>query len=178
MSEANIILTTFRFDVQLQFGTAAAGSSRPPRTDTGDVRLGFQEVSGLELEMDAPELVEGGRNDGVIRRAGRVKSPTLVLKRGMFVEERTSTACLDFWIWIQGVMNGELPVRRCDGSVSLKANGKDGRTPTPMCVWVFERGLPLKVKGPDLNAKTGEIAIEELHIAHQGLRMNIGGPAT
>ena len=37
--------------------------------------------------------------------------------------------------------------------------------------WLFERGLPAKVTGPQLNAKTGEIAIEELHIAHEGLRL-------
>lgn len=175
MSDATVILTGFRFDVQLQFGPSPAGAAPAPRGDAGDVRLGFQEVSGLELEMDAPELVEGGRNDGVIRRAGRVKSPTLVLKRGMFVEEGTGVACLDFWTWIQGVAAGELPVRRCDGSISLKASGGEDGASTPMCTWVFERGLPLKVKGPDLNARTGEIAIEELHIAHQALRMSIGG---
>ena len=37
--------------------------------------------------------------------------------------------------------------------------------------WVFDRGLPMKIRGPELNAKTGEVAIEELHIAHEGLRL-------
>jgi hypothetical protein len=36
---------------------------------------------------------------------------------------------------------------------------------------VFERGLPARIAGPQLNAKTGEVAIEELHIAHEGLRL-------
>ena len=40
-----------------------------------------------------------------------------------------------------------------------------------MARWVFDRGLPSKVTGPSLNAKTGEIAIEELHIVHEGLRL-------
>jgi hypothetical protein len=31
--------------------------------------------------------------------------------------------------------------------------------------------LPVKVSGPSLNAKTGEVAIEELDIAHEGLRL-------
>jgi hypothetical protein len=31
--------------------------------------------------------------------------------------------------------------------------------------------LPAKIRGPQLNAKTGEIAIEELTIAHEGLRL-------
>ena len=42
--------------------------------------------------------------------------------------------------------------------------------------WTYERGLPAKISGPQLNAKTGEIAIEELHIAHEGLRLvPVGG---
>lgn len=171
MSGPGIILTAFRFDVGLRFTPGAEAGSAPPRGDAGDLRLGFQEVTGLELEMDSPELVEGGRNDGVIRRAGRVKSPVLVLKRGMFLENET--ACLDFWAWIQGIMEGELPVRRCSGEVTLKATPPGATDPRPVCTWIFERGLPLKVRGPDLNARTGEVAIEELHIAHQGLRMNI-----
>src|SRR6185295_1376582 len=44
----------------------------------------FQECSGLEVEMDVQEYLEGGRNDGVIRRVGRAKYQNLVLKRGMF----------------------------------------------------------------------------------------------
>ena len=40
--------------------------------------------------------------------------------------------------------------------------------------WSFERGLPLKVVGPSLNARTGDIAVEELHIAHEGLRLRSG----
>ena len=40
--------------------------------------------------------------------------------------------------------------------------------------WTFDRGLPIKVIGPTLNAKTGDIAIEELHIAHEGLRLEAG----
>jgi phage tail-like protein len=174
MSAPGLILTTFRFDVALSFGP---GGGDVPRGDATDVRLGFQEVGGLELEMDAPELVEGGRNDGVVRRAGRIKSPSLVLKRGMFYDDRAGGAALDFWTWIQGIMEGALPVRRCDGSVTLKATPPGKTAPEPVCTWAFERGLPLKVKGPDLNARTGEVAIEELHIAHQGLRMLLKGRA-
>jgi phage tail-like protein len=37
--------------------------------------------------------------------------------------------------------------------------------------WTFFRGLPAKVSGPQLNARTGEIALEELHISHEGLRL-------
>jgi len=42
---------------------------------------------------------------------------------------------------------------------------------TVRATWMFDRGLPAKIRGPELNAKTGEIAIEELTIAHEGLRL-------
>lgn len=174
MSAPGLILTAFRFEVALSF---APGAGAMPRGDARDVRLGFQEVGGLELEMDAPELVEGGRNDGVVRRAGRIKSPALVLKRGMFFDTEAEAAAQDFWIWIQGIMEGALPVRRCKGHVSLLSTPPGKTAPQPVCTWVFERGLPMKVKGPELNARTGEVAIEELHIAHEGLRMMLKGAA-
>lgn len=174
MSAPGLILTTFRFDVSLTF---SGGAGAVPRSDTRDVRLGFQEVTGLELEMEAPELVEGGRNDGVIRRAGRVKAPPLVLRRGMFFDTEAGRASTDFWAWVQGIMSGALPVRRCDGQVSLLSTPPGETAPVPVCTWVFERGLPLKLRGPELNARSGEVAIEELHIAHQGLRMQLRGAA-
>jgi len=34
--------------------------------------------------MDVQDYLEGGRNDGIIRRAGRAKYTNIVLKRGMF----------------------------------------------------------------------------------------------
>ena len=40
-----------------------------------------------------------------------------------------------------------------------------------VATWVFERGLPVRISGPHLNARTGDIAIEELHIAPETLRL-------
>ena len=70
------------------------------------------------------------------------------------------------WPWIQGVVAGELPVPRYDGTIQVMSVGE-----TAVATWQFDRGLPAKIRGPELNAKTGEIAIEELHIAHEGLRL-------
>jgi phage tail-like protein len=71
----------------------------------------------------------------------------------------------DLWLWFQDMVGGRLPMRRFDGLVSVR--GPNGEQ--PRATWRFVRGLPLKVVGPALNAKTGELAIEELHIAHEGL---------
>ena len=125
--------------------------------------------------MDVQEYLEGGRNDGVIRRIGRAKYTNIVLKRGMFYGKRQKIdrdsgkdqkVNRDLWSWLQDIVSGKRPVARYDGIIEVK---------NPACetvaTWVFDRGLPAKIKGPELNGKNGEIAIEELHIAHEGLRL-------
>jgi phage tail-like protein len=124
----------------------------------------FQECSGLEVDMDVQEYPEGGRNDGIIRRVGRAKYQNIVLKRGMFIE--LGNVNRELWTWLQDVVSGVRPVRRYDGLVEVMDVGED-----VVARWAFERGLPAKVTGPQLNAKTGDVAIEELHIAHEGLRL-------
>jgi len=73
----------------------------------------------------------------------------------------------ELWNWMQGVLDGVRPVARFDGVIEmLSADGID-----TVATWTFERGLPQKIAGPAFNAKTGEIAIEELTIVHEGLRL-------
>jgi phage tail-like protein len=70
----------------------------------------------------------------------------------------------DLWLWFQGMVAGS-PIPRYDGVVEVRGPTGTGARAT----WRFSRGLPLKVVGPALNARTGEIAVEELHIAHECL---------
>jgi phage tail-like protein len=125
---------------------------------------GFQECTGLEVEMDVQEYLEGGRNDGVIRRVGRGKYGQIVLKRGMLYDG--GGVDLQLWGWLQSIVAGERPVRRCNGAVEVMSVGDQ-----IAAVWTFDRGLPARIRGPELNARTGEVAIEELTIAHEGLRL-------
>lgn len=152
---ADTLLRSFRFRVKLRqtSGGATLGNG------------GFQECSGLEVEMDVQEYLEGGNNDAVIRRAGRAKYPQLVLKRGMFYS-KSGTVNRELWDWMQRVVSGERPIARYDGQIEVMSVADE-----VAATWTFSRGLPAKIRGPELNAKTGEVAIEELHIAHEGLRL-------
>jgi phage tail-like protein len=175
MADAQL-LTAFRFEVRLlrspdvqagrqQLPGAGEGYTAP----TGRQLLaegGFADCTGLEIEMDVQEYVEGGRNNGVVRRVGRAKYAPLVLKRGMFYGANGETVDTALWHWMQRIINGERPVPRYDGVIQVMS--ADG---TVRATWMFDRGLPAKIKGPELNAKTGEVAIEELTIAHEGLRL-------
>lgn len=166
------LLRNFRFAVTLR-GSAEAQlgfGSREPADASGDTlgNGGFQECTGLEISMDVQEINEGGRNDGIIQRVGRAKYAPLILKRGMFYAEGSTVNSI-MWEWIQKIVNGERPVQRYDGAIEVMGEGDD-----VVATWVFERGLPSKISGPQLNAKTGDISIEEITIAHQGLKLSIG----
>jgi len=158
---------TLRKSAGASASTPRSGSSAAPAT-TGDLLAdgGFQECSGLQIEMDVQDYYEGGRNDAVVRRVGRAKYQTIVLKRGMLWKGTVDNA---LWDWLKKTVAGERPVRRYDGVVEvLSGTGDDTAV---LATWSFERGLPAKIVGPQLHAQTGELAIEELHIAHEGLRL-------
>jgi phage tail-like protein len=172
------VLQSFRFEVTLTdspggpssapatsaaAATSAAGAQNAKTLGNGS----FQECSGLELEADVREYLEGGRNDGVIRRVGRVKLQPLVLKRGMFAKSPGQRVDSGLWEWLQDMISGARPARRVNGTVQVYASSPDN----PLATWQFVRGLPSKITGPALNARSGEIAIEELHIVHEGLRL-------
>lgn len=166
------LVRTFGFRVKLHKSSGnTEGKNDSGRNDAPSGTLlgdgAFQECSGLAVEMDVQEYLEGGRNDGVIRRVGRAKYQNIVLKRGMFYDKGAADSSL--WDWLQSIVSGRRPVVRYDGIVEVLsgAAGSDKVVAT----WVFERGLPAKIAGPTLNAQTGEVAIEELTIAHEGLRL-------
>lgn len=152
------LLRTFRFQVKLRrSGGSGSGESLADGA--------FQHCSGLEVSSDVQELEEGGRNDGVVRLVGRGKYQNIVLKRGMFYGDGDGVN-RDLWAWLQGVLSGERPVARYDGVVEVMGVRDD-----VVARWEFDRGLPAKITGPSLEGATGEIGIEELHIAHEGLRL-------
>jgi phage tail-like protein len=176
---AEQLVRNFRFLVKLrkspeaQAGEAPTGVTSVAEDSANGAALtngAFQEVSGLEVAMDVQEYLEGGRNDGVIRRAGRARYLPITLKRGMFYSgEKNSTAVKlnkALWSWLQSITAGQRPIPRYDGVIEVLGKGEQ-----VVASWEFERGLPSRVRGPELNAKTGEIAIEELQIAHEGLRL-------
>lgn len=159
------LLTAFRYLV-----TLTRTGANPEPTLLGDG--GFAECSGLELEADVREYLEGGRNDGVVRRVGRVKLVPIVLKRGMLGSGADGYVDTALWSWLTGMVGGELPIPRYNGFIQVFEPG----TQKVVATWTFERGLPSKVTGPSLNARTGEIAVEELHIVHEGLRLEVPTP--
>ncbi len=146
-------LHVFRFHVDFLDDSLATGAEGKPVTLCSGA---FSECTGLEATMEPKVIKEGGRNHGVIQRAGPVTHATLVLKRGM-----TSTRHL--WKWFSLVSGGAYSHRL---SVTLTVSDNAGK---PVLVWKLRRALPIKFKAADLNARGTEVGVEELHLAHEGL---------
>jgi len=158
------LVRAFNFRVTLVRSAGSTGNNAPNQIGNG----GFQECTGLDIELDVQELQEGGRNDGVIRRIGRAKYQPITLKRGMFSAEPGQRAFTELWGWLQQLASRDHVVRY-DGTIDVL----DTQAKTTVATWTFVRGLPSKISGPQLNARTGEVAIEELQIAHEGLILEL-----
>lgn len=121
----------------------------------GIARAGFSEVSGLNAETEVVEYREGADSASSVRKLpGLTKYSNIVLKRGL-------TTDTSLWAWYQSVINGNL--QRVNGSVVLL-----DATRQPVLRWNFRQAWPCKWEGPALNAKSGDVAIETLEIAHEG----------
>jgi phage tail-like protein len=163
MSDA--FLTRFNFNVEISvsgFGGDEGLADGSPHAARG----AFSEVTGLELNMEMTTLREGGYNLGVRQLPGKVSSPSLVLKRGVTLD----TA---FWTWIARCTNGTFPLPYVSGAIIVY--GTEGERGDPKAAWVFTRGIVTKVKNADLaGSGATDVAIEELHIAHEGLMRETG----
>jgi phage tail-like protein len=118
----------------------------------------FSECDGLELNQEVKTIREGGNNGVQVKLAGATAYGTLTLKRGL-------TASFDLWDWFEAsIQDSSL---RGDAAVVLLA--PDGTTERAR--WVLHGCLPMKLKAPPLNAKDGMVAVEELQVAYQSLKL-------
>ena len=124
---------------------------------------GFSECTGLETTLDVEEYKEGGNNGAVLRFPTRTTWGNIRLKRGVVLDD-------DLWNWHYDFVLGQ--GRRRDGVIVLQNDQH-----SPVKVWTFTRGLPVKWTGPSLNASQNQVAIEELEIAHEGLQLKPLGVA-
>lgn len=120
----------------------------------------FAECDGLELTMEAKTFREGGRNSGPVHLVGPVGYGQLTLKRGM-------TTNLDLWKWFEKVVaSGTRGVRASADVTIIAADGQ-----TEAATFALTGCLPVKLKAPTLNAKDGAVAVEEMQIAYETLRL-------
>lgn len=117
---------------------------------------GFQEVRGLEVEVEAQDYREGGVNDFIHKLPGPTRYPSNLTLRHGLVDAET------LWDWHRAVRQGK--IQRRNVSIILR----DSRE-AEVRRWEFADTYPVKWTGPDLRAGTAEVAIEALELVHRGL---------
>src|SRR5271169_2901497 len=122
---------------------------------------GFSEISGLEAQTEVQEYREGGVNGFMHKRAGPIKYPNLILKRGI-------SDAAGLWSWYADVMQGNVQ-RRTVSIVLMDSACEEQRR------WSFQRAYPVKWSGPGLRAAAAEVAVESVELAHDGLI--VGAPS-
>lgn len=153
---ADTLLSSFNFAVQIELSGLGGDDGLALRA-----RGAFSEVQGLEITLEPVSFREGGYNAGARQLVGKTTHPPLILKRGLSLD----TA---FWTWVNRCLDGTFPLPYVCGTVRVLPASGEGATAG---VWRFENAIANKVKAADLNAGSGrEVALEELHLVHEGLR--------
>jgi phage tail-like protein len=122
----------------------------------------FSEVSGLGMEVEYTEYRDSS-DDNVVRKIpGRLKYTDITLKRGV-------VGTTEYFDWINSIARGE--VERKDGSITVINQRQE-----EVVTYNFYRAWPVKWTGPkteETGKGQGEVAMEEITLAHEGLEMVI-----
>jgi phage tail-like protein len=140
---------TFSFEVRLTL----------PDENSPLCRAAFAECDGLEMSVSPKTIHEGGNNGRVIHLPGPVSYGLLSLKRGM-------TADLGLWNWFERSQR-ERGLRARGMVLMLDSTEKQKRE--QRLRFDLTGCLPVKLRAPGLNAKDGQIAVEEMQIAYETL---------
>lgn len=129
------------------------------RVEWGGERLGFTEVTGLDMQVEAIEYREGTSPEySKIKMPGLHKFSNLTLKRGSVAGDS------DFYKWINTISLNQ--VERRDVVISLL-----NESHSPVLTWKAKNTFPVKLQASDLKADGNEVAIETLELAHEGLSL-------
>jgi phage tail-like protein len=129
--------------------------------DTSSVRAGFQEVSGLNIEVTSADYRNGNEIANHVRKInGIYKVGDITLKRGLM-------GALDLFQWIDAVRTGD-QTQTARRNITIQLRDEQGAN--TVMTWRLTNARPIKYTGPSLNAKTGtDVAIEELVLSCEDL---------
>jgi phage tail-like protein len=120
-------------------------------------KIGFTEVSGLDVESEVVEYRDGASPEySKIKIPGMQKYSNITLKRGTFATDN------EFFNWWNTVKLNT--IERRDITISLLNEEHE-----PVITWKVKNAWPAKVQSTDLKADGNEVAIESMEIVHEGL---------
>jgi phage tail-like protein len=125
--------------------------------DEGDIVGGFSDVSGLGVDISYAEYRNGNERFNTVRKVPNThKLDDVPLKRGLVGSD-------DLFAWVKTVRDGTADSRNV--TITLLDEAR-----SPVATWRLRNAQPKKWVGPTLAAKGGgEVAMEELHLVHEGI---------
>ena len=128
--------------------------------NTDGPEAGFQEVSGIGMEVTVAEYRNGNEKENSVRKVtGLNKSTDVTMKRGVI-------GSLNLYQWLNQIRNGDQTAYR---TVVIQLQNED-HTATVQ-EWKLLRARIIKHTSGPLNAKGTDVAMEELTVSYERLEM-------
>jgi phage tail-like protein len=121
---------------------------------------GFQEISGIGMEVTVAEYRNGNETENSVRKiTGLNKSSDVTLKRGVI-------GSLNLYSWLNDIRNGN---QRAYRDVVVQLQNEDHTS--VVMTWNLKRARIIKFTCGPLNAKGTDVAMEEMVLAYERLEM-------
>jgi phage tail-like protein len=123
-------------------------------------QAGFQEVSGIGMEVTVTEYRNGNtKENSVMKITGLNKAHDVTLKRGVI-------GSLSIYQWLDQIRNGDQHTLR---TVTIQLQNEDHTQVVQ--TWKLLRARIIKHTNGPLNAKGSDVAMEEIVLAYERLEM-------
>jgi phage tail-like protein len=129
--------------------------------NTDGPEAGFQEISGIGMEVTVAEYRNGNEKENSVRKiTGLNKSTDVTMKRGVI-------GSLNLYQWLNDIRNGDQTAYR---TVTIQLQNEDHTAIVQ--TWKLLRARITKHTSGPLNAKGTDVAMEELVVAYERLEMD------
>jgi phage tail-like protein len=121
---------------------------------------GFQEVSGIGMEVTVAEYRNGNEKENSVRKiTGLNKATDVTMKRGVI-------GSLSLYNWLNQIRNGDQNALR---NITIQLQNEDHTAVVQ--TWKLLRARIIKHTSGPMNAKGTDVAMEELVVAYERLEM-------
>ena len=129
---------------------------------TDGVDAGFQEISGIGMEVTVAEYRNGNEKENSVRKVtGLNKSTDVTMKRGV-------VGSLNLYKWLDQIRNGDQGALR---NVVVQLQNEDHSAVVQ--TWKLLRARITKHTSGPFNAKGTDVAMEELTIAYERMELEV-----
>lgn len=136
----------------------------PTAPSRSEVDGSFQEISGIDRELEVQAVPEGGENRFAHQLPKRGRHPNLVLRRGIV----PGTSGLAEWAETTIASDFSKPIRPRILLVSLLDENGD-----QLIVWTFTNAYPVKWSTAGFKAMDNAIAVETLEMAYASVTRQV-----